>query len=51
MSLSQSHGECWAVSPHVFELGDDDVLRRTEPLFIHTWEASPPNGPRTSAGA
>jgi ferredoxin len=26
MNLCQSHGECVAVAPDVFELGDDDVL-------------------------
>ncbi|MBS1882996.1 MAG: ferredoxin [Actinobacteria bacterium] len=30
MNLCQSHGECVAVAPDVFELGDDDVLRWTE---------------------
>ena len=27
MNLCQSHGDCAAVAPEVFELGDDDVLR------------------------
>ena len=26
MNLCQSHGECVAVAPDVFDLGDDDVL-------------------------
>lgn len=26
MDLCQSHGECAAIAPDVFELGDDDVL-------------------------
>jgi ferredoxin len=26
MDLCQSHGECEAVAPDVFQLGDDDVL-------------------------
>ena len=26
MNLCQSHGECEAVAPDVFHLGDDDVL-------------------------
>jgi ferredoxin len=26
MNLCQSHGECTAVAPEIFELGDDDVL-------------------------
>jgi ferredoxin len=26
MNLCQSHGECVAIAPDVFELGDDDVL-------------------------
>ena len=30
MNLCQSHGECAAVAPDVFELGEDDVLRWTE---------------------
>ena len=30
MNLCQSHGECVAVAPDVFELGDDDVLRWSE---------------------
>lgn len=30
MNLCQSHGECVAVAPDVFELGDDDVLRWQE---------------------
>lgn len=30
MNLCQSHGECVAAAPDVFELGDDDVLRWTE---------------------
>jgi ferredoxin len=27
MNLCQSHGDCAAVAPEIFELGDDDVLR------------------------
>lgn len=27
MNLCQSHAECVAVAPEVFDLGDDDVLR------------------------
>jgi ferredoxin len=27
MNLCQSHGECAALVPEVFELGEDDVLR------------------------
>jgi ferredoxin len=30
MNLCQSHGDCAAVAPEVFELGDDDVLRWKE---------------------
>jgi ferredoxin len=30
MNLCQSHGECVAVAPDVFELGDDDVLHWKE---------------------
>ena len=30
MNLCQSHGQCEAVAPEVFELGDDDVLRWKE---------------------
>jgi ferredoxin len=30
MNLCQSHGECVAVAPDVFELGEDDVLRWKE---------------------
>jgi ferredoxin len=30
MNLCQSHGECVAAAPDVFELGDDDVLRWQE---------------------
>jgi ferredoxin len=30
MNLCQSHGECAALVPEVFELGDDDVLRWKE---------------------
>jgi ferredoxin len=30
MNLCQSHGECSALLPEVFELGDDDVLRWKE---------------------
>jgi ferredoxin len=30
MNLCQSHGECVAVAPDVFDLGDDDVLRWKE---------------------
>ena len=30
MNLCQSHGECVLAAPHVFELGDDDVLRWRE---------------------
>ena len=30
MNLCQSHGECVAPAPDVFELGDDDVLRWQE---------------------
>ncbi len=26
MNLCQSHGECEAVAPDIFQLGDDDVL-------------------------
>lgn len=26
MNLCQSHGECVAIAPDIFELGDDDVL-------------------------
>jgi ferredoxin len=26
MNLCQSHGECVAIAPDVFDLGDDDVL-------------------------
>ena len=30
MNLCQSHGECVAVAPDVFELGDNDVLQWKE---------------------
>jgi len=30
MNLCQSHGECAAIAPEVFELGDDDLLRWKE---------------------
>jgi ferredoxin len=30
MNLCQSNGQCEAVAPEVFELGDDDVLRWKE---------------------
>jgi ferredoxin len=30
MNLCQSHGECAALVPEVFELGEDDVLRWKE---------------------
>ena len=30
MNLCQSHGECAALAPEVFELGEDDVLRWKE---------------------
>jgi ferredoxin len=30
MNLCQSHGECAALAPEVFELGDDDLLRWKE---------------------
>jgi ferredoxin len=30
MNLCQSHAECVAVAPEVFDLGDDDVLRWKE---------------------
>jgi ferredoxin len=30
MNLCQSHGECAALVPEVFELGEDDVLRWEE---------------------
>jgi ferredoxin len=30
MNLCQSHGECAALTPEVFELGEDDVLRWKE---------------------
>jgi ferredoxin len=30
MNLCQSHGECAAILPEVFELGDDDLLRWKE---------------------
>lgn len=30
MNLCQSHGECAAIAPEVFELGEDDVLRWKE---------------------
>jgi ferredoxin len=29
-NLCQSHGQCEAIAPDIFELGDDDVLRWTE---------------------
>jgi ferredoxin len=30
MNLCQSHGECAALMPEVFELGEDDLLRWKE---------------------
>jgi ferredoxin len=30
MNLCQSHGECVALMPEVFELGEDDLLRWKE---------------------
>ena len=32
MNLCQSHGECAVVAPDVFQLGDDDLLRRGDRL-------------------
>ncbi len=32
MNLCQSHGECVAAAPDIFELGDDDVLRWKEEM-------------------